>query len=351
MVTQRFEDIPVVLDAMGGDHAPAAPVEGAVLAAREFGIPIYLVGREEEVRAELTRHNHAGLPLTLVPAGETIGMDEQPSLAVRRKRDSSIVVGMRLVKEGKARAFVSMGNTGAVMAAALFHLGRIKGVKRPALATVFPTMQGFCLLLDIGANADCKPEYLLQFGLMGSLYARRVLGVEAPRVGIVSNGEEEGKGNQLGKEAYKLLKASPLNFIGNVEGKDIPSHLADVVVTDGFTGNVIVKTAEGMAKMMKAFIKEELYRSPISTLGGLLAKGAFDRIGKRTDYSEFGGAVLLGVDGVVIIGHGRSNGWAVRSALRVAAQAASSGVLDDIRQDIAAQMGAEEEAGEEVMEL
>lgn len=350
MVTGRFEDIPVVLDAMGGDHAPAAPVEGAVLAAREFGMPIYLVGQEDAVQAELARHDHKGLPLTLVPASETIGMDEQPSLAVRRKRDSSIVVGMRLVKEGKARAFVSMGNTGAVMAAALFHLGRIKGVKRPALATIFPTMKGFCLLLDIGANADCKPDYLLQFGLMGSLYARRVLGVESPRVGIVSNGEEEGKGNQLVKDAYKLLKASPLNFVGNVEGKDIPTHLADVVVTDGFTGNVIVKTAEGMAKMMKTFIKEELYRSPISTLGGLLAKGAFDRISKRTDYSEFGGAVLLGVDGVVIIGHGRSNGWAVRSALRVAAQAVAGGVLEGIRQDIAEHIGAEEEA-EEALEL
>lgn len=347
MAEVRLSAISVVLDAMGGDHAPAAPVEGAVLAAREFGMPIYLVGQEEAVRAELAKHDHAGLPITVVPASEVIRMDEQPSVAARRKKDSSMVVGMGLVKEGKAQAFVSMGNTGAVMAVALFQLGRMQGVKRPAVATLFPTVEGFCLLLDVGANADCKPEYLYQFGVMGSLYASKVLGVENPRVGIVSNGEEEGKGNQLVKEAYPLLKNGALNFVGNVEGKDVPAHLADVVVTDGFTGNVIVKTAEGISHMISTFIKEEVYRSPISMLGGLLMRSAFDRVEKRTDYSEYGGAVLLGVDGVVIIGHGRSNAWAVRNAVRVAAQAVAGGVLTAIRRDLASQISDEGDAEED----
>lgn len=327
---------PVVLDAMGGDHAPEAPVEGAVLAAREFGLPIFLVGRPEAVEPELAKHDHAGLPITLVPASEVIEMADHPAQAAKSKKDSSMVVGLNLLKEGKASAFVSMGNTGGVMAASLFQIGRIKGVKRPALSTVFPTLNGFCLILDVGANADCRPEYLYQFGLMGSVYSQRVLEVKSPRVGIVSNGEEEGKGNELVKEAYQLLKDSLLNFVGNVEGKDVPAGLADVVVTDGFTGNVLVKSAEGMARMMKEFIREELYRSPISMIGGLLAKGAFNRISKRTDYSEYGGAVLLGVDGVVIIGHGRSHARAVRSALRVASQAVERQVVEAIRDGIQA---------------
>jgi len=334
MANQMNEKHPVVLDAMGGDHAPAVIVEGAVLASRDLGLRIFLVGRQEEVETELAKHDHAGLPITIVPASEVIEMTDHPSTAAKRKKDSSIVVGLNLVQEDKAGAFVSMGNTGAVMAASLFQLGRIKGVKRPALSTVFPTIGGFCFVLDIGANADCKPEYLYQFGLMGSVYSQRVLGVESPRVGIISNGEEEGKGSDLVKETYQLLKASDLNFVGNVEGKDVPAGLADVVVTDGFTGNVLIKSFEGMAKMMKQLIREELYRSPISKLGGLLAKGAFDRISKRTDYSEFGGGALLGVDGVVIIGHGRANAWAVRNALRVGSQAVERDVVEAIRQGI-----------------
>lgn len=326
--------IAVVLDAMGGDHAPAIPVEGAVMAARDLGLHIYLVGQEEPVLAELARHDHAGLPITVVQAAQVIEMDEHPANAAKNKKDSSIVVGMELVKEGKARAFVSMGNTGAVMAAALFRLGRIRGVKRPALSSVFPTLQGFCFLLDIGANVDCRPEYLSQFGMMGSIYAHKVLGVANPRVGIVSNGEEEGKGSELVKEAYTLLKSSRLNFIGNVEGKDIPAHVADVVVTDGFTGNVIIKTSEGIAKMIKEFLRTEIMRDPISILGGLLTKNAFKRASRRTDYSEYGGAILLGVDGIVAIGHGRSNAPAIRSALRVAAQAVESGILEAIAVDI-----------------
>lgn len=337
MVSTNSGKTTIVLDAMGGDYAPAAPVEGAVLAAREWGLPICLVGRQSEVEAELTKHDHAGLPITVVHASEVIEMAEHPATAARSKRDSSIVVGLNLVKQGQAGAFVSMGNTGAVMAASLFHLGRIKGVKRPALSTIFPTQTGFAFMLDIGANADCKPEYLVQFAQMGTIYAQRALGIANPRVGIVSMGEEEGKGNELVKETYSLLKASGLHFVGNVEGKDIPLGLADVVVTDGFTGNVIVKTAEGVAKLMGDFIREELSRDWRAKLGGLLAKPALKRMAKRIDYREFGGAVLLGVEGIVIIGHGRSSGRAVRSALHVAARAAEARVVEMIREGLAAQ--------------
>ena len=334
MVEQSNAKLPLALDAMGGDYAPAAPVEGAIMASREFRLPIFLVGRPDAIAAEMSRHDHAGLPITVVPASEVIEMTDHPAQAAKSKKDSSMMVGLELVKSGQASAFVSMGNTGGAMAAALFSLGRIKGIKRPAVSTVFPTINGFCFLLDVGANADCRPEYLHQFGLMGAIYAERVLEIPNPRVGILSNGEEEGKGNELVKETFPLLKQSHLNFIGNVEGKDVPAGMADVVVTDGFTGNVLVKSAEGMAKMMKEFIREEIYRTPISKLGGLLAKGAFERISKRTDYSEYGGAALLGVDGVVIIGHGRSNARAVRSALRVAAQAVERQVVEAIRQGI-----------------
>jgi glycerol-3-phosphate acyltransferase PlsX len=319
---------------MGGDNAPVATVEGAVLASREFDLPIILTGRPEVIEAELAKHDHAGLPITIVPASEVIEMTDHPAQAAKRKKDSSMVVGLNLVKSGEASAFASMGNTGAVMAASLFRLGRIKGIKRPANSTVFPTRDGHCFILDVGANAECRPEYLYQFAVMGSIYVERVLEIPNPRVGIISNGEEEGKGNDLVKETFPLLKESKLNFIGNVEGRDVPAGLADVVVTDGFTGNVMVKGFEGIAKMMKELIKEELYRSPISMLGGLLARGAFNRIAKRTDYREYGGAALLGVDGVVIIGHGRSDSRAVRSALRVASQAVESGVVEAIKQGI-----------------
>jgi len=342
MAAEKMDKLMVVVDAMGGDAAPSAPVEGAVLAAREFGVSVILTGPQDVVNAELAKHDRAGLSLRVVHADEVVEMVDHAAASARNKRGSSIGVGLDLVKGGEAQAFVSMGNTGAVMAAALLGgLGRIAGVKRPALCSVYPTCKGFCLLLDIGANADCRPEYLAQFGLMGSVYAKAILGIDNPRVGIVSNGEEEGKGNELVKEAYQLLKGSKLNFIGNVEGKDVPAGLADVVVTDGFTGNVIVKTSEGVAKLILDSLRQEIMRSPISQIGGLLAKGAFKRAGQCLDYTEFGGAVLLGVDGIVIVGHGRSNAWAVRSAVRVAGQAVRLGVVETIRQGIAPQPSAE----------
>lgn len=328
-------DMKIVLDAMGGDYAPPVAVEGAVMVAREYGAEVILVGREDEVRAELSKHDTADLSLPIVHASQVIEMEEHPATAVKAKKDSSMVVGMELVKRGEADAFVSAGNSGGVMAAALFRLGRIRGIKRPALSGLYPTAKGFCVLLDIGANTDCKPEYLLQFANMGSVYAERVLSIEKPSVGLVSNGEEETKGSILVQEAHQLLKKSDLNFIGNVEGKDIPAGMADVVVTDGFTGNVIAKLSEGLGGLLKSLIEEEIKASPLTAIGGLLAKPAFSRVSKRTDYTEYGGAPLLGVDGVVIIAHGRSNAKAIKNAILVAKRAVERGMLTAINEGLA----------------
>ncbi len=325
----------VVLDAMGGDHAPQVTVEGGVWAAREHGIELVMVGQQGVVEAELARHETSGLSLPIMHASQVIEMEDEPASAARVKKDSSMVVGMDLVKKGEADAFFSAGNSGGVMAAALFRLGRIKGIRRPALSAVYPTVKGSCVLLDVGANTDCKPEWLLQFGIMGSVYAEKVLGIKEPRVGIVSNGEEEGKGSILVKETYKLLKASHLNFIGNVEGKDIPQGLADVVVTDGLTGNVIVKLSEGLAKFLTTIIEREIKSGTLTMLGGLLAKPAFRRMGKVLDYSQIGGVPLLGVNGVVIVGHGRSNAKAIKNGIGVAKRAVEGGMLQAISERLA----------------
>jgi glycerol-3-phosphate acyltransferase PlsX len=324
----------IVLDAMGGDYAPPVAVEGGVWAAQEYGVEVVLVGREEDVRHELAKHDTSGLSLPIVHASQVIEMEDHPAAAVKAKKDSSMVVGMDLVKQGKADAFVSAGNSGGVMAAALFRLGRIRGIRRPALSTVYPTTTGFCFMLDVGANTDCKPEYLLQFAYLGVAYAERVLGIANPRVGIVSNGEEEGKGSVLVQETYPMLKESGLNFIGNVEGKDIPAGMADVVVTDGFTGNVIAKLSEGLAASLLGIIKEEIKKRPLATVGALLSKPAFEQVKKHLDYAEFGGAPLLGVDGVVIVAHGRSNAKAVKNAVRVAKRAVEGEMLATIKKGL-----------------
>jgi glycerol-3-phosphate acyltransferase PlsX len=326
----------IVVDAMGGDHAPAVVVDGAVQAAQDLGLEIILVGQRAAIEVELARHKPIGLDLTVHHASQVIEMDEHPAAAVKAKKDSSMVVGMELIKRHEADAFFTAGNSGGALAAALFRLGRIKGIKRPALSTIFPseTPQGYCFVLDIGANADCRPEYLVQFALMGSAYAERVLGVPNPRVAIVSNGEEEGKGNQLVQETVPLLKAGDFNFVGNAEGKDIPRGHADVIVTDGFTGNVIIKLAEGVSKFLLEVLKTEITSSNVSKVGAMLAKPAFDHVKSRLDYREYGGAPLLGVDGVVIVGHGRSDAKAIRNGIRMAAQAVENGVLDAIKQGI-----------------
>jgi phosphate acyltransferase len=327
----------IVVDAMGGDRAPSVVVDGAVQAARHLELEIVLVGQRDAVQAELEKHDTAGLSLTVQHASDVIVMDEHnPEAAVKAQKDSSMVVGIEMIKQREADAFFTAGHSGAALAAALFRLGRIRGIRRPALSTIFPsqTPQGYCFVLDIGANADCKPEYLVQFAIMGSVYAERVLGVLNPRVAIVSNGEEEGKGNQLVQDTVPLLKATPVNFVGNAEGKDIPWGVADVIVTDGFTGNVIIKLAEGVSRLLMDILKEELTSSSVSKVGALLAKPAFDSVKRRLDYREYGGAPLLGVDGVVIVGHGRSDGWAVRNGIRMAAQTVENGVLEAIKQGL-----------------
>jgi len=325
----------VLVDAMGSDHYSQPDVAGAVQAAREYGVEVVLVGNRDVVEPELAKHDLGGLHVSLVHASQMIEMREHPAVAVKTKTDSSMVLGMRMLRQGQVDAFVSAGNSGGVLAAALFNLHRIRGVKRPALSSVFPTRKGRCFALDLGANTDCKPEYLLQFAIMGAVYAERVLGVPNPSVAIVSNGEEEGKGSMLVQEAYPLLKASGLNFVGNAEGKDVPAGLADVIVTDGFTGNVIVKLSEGIVAFLLDIIKEEIKSRPLASLGGLLAKPAFAQVKKRLDWREYGGGPLLGVDGVVIVAHGKSDALAIKNAVRVAKQAVAEGMLDAIRDGIA----------------
>ena len=331
----------IVLDAMGGDHAPAVTVEGAVLAAREFDVPVVLVGREQAIRQELSRHDTRGLPLSVVHADDVVEMKDKPSEVVRGKPDSCMHVGMRLVKAGDADAFVTAGNTGGALAIALLELGRIKvdgqrRIHRPALATLLPTKTGFCFFLDIGANTDWKPAYLQQFAVMGSIYAKSVLGFANPRVGLVSIGEEEGKGNIPVREAFELIKATPgINFVGNLEGKDVPGGLADVVITDGFTGNVMIKLSEGVASLILDTLRAEIMIRPQAKLGAALAKPAFRAAAKKLDYAEYGGAVLLGLNHLCIIGHGRSNARAVRSAIRVARDAALADVPGMIRAGLA----------------
>lgn len=336
----------VVVDAMGGDLGPGEVARGALAAAREDGARVLLVGREEVLRAELARAGGAGSDVEVAHAPDVIEMTDHPAQAVRARPEASMVVGVRLVKEGRGRAFVSTGNSGAVMAAALFGLGRIPGIERPALATLFPTQRGRCLLIDVGANVEVKPSYLVQFAHLGAVYLERVFGVARPRVALLANGEEETKGTPEIVEAHRLLREGRLNFVGNIEGKDIPTgELADVVVMDGFTGNVAIKLAEGLGGFFKASVRAEARRGPVSILGALLMKGAFGRLARRLDYQEYGGAPLLGVNGVCIIAHGRSTAKAVRSAIRVARQAAESDVVGTIRAGLAATAAAPADSG------
>lgn len=322
----------IALDAMGGDHAPAVVVEGAILAARAQATAITLVGPVTTIEAELAKHQTNGLDLTIVEATETIGMDEHPAQAVRRKPDNSISVATRLVKTGAAAAVVSAGNSGAMMAAALFELGRIKGIDRPAIATVFPCVRGQVLLIDVGAITDPEPANLVQYAQMGDIYLRAVFGVSRPRIGLLSNGEEETKGSKLVQETHLLLKQqTQLHFIGNVEGKDVPMGEADVVVCDGFAGNVLIKTAEGVVNLLRQVLREEVTRGPVNKLLALGLRGAFRRMASRLDYAEYGGAPLLGVDGLAIIAHGRSNARAIQNAIRVARQAAEQETVAAIR--------------------
>jgi len=328
----------IAVDAMGSDRAPKPEVEGAIQAARRFGIPVTLVGPEETLRAELARHPFAGsLPITVCHASEVISMEDKAVQAVRAKRDSTMRVGLRLVRNGEAAAFITAGNTGAAMATAKMVLGGLPGVDRPALVAIIPT--AICTvstLLDVGANVDCKAHNLEQFAVMGEIYFRSMFGTARPRVGLLSIGEEEGKGNEVTREAYQLLKQLPINFLGNVEGRDIYNGKIDVIVADGFVGNVALKTSEGVANLVRAILKETLAATITRQVGYLLSRSAFSDFKKRLDHTEYGGAPLLGVKGACFITHGSSNANAIKNAVRVAADFVERRINADIETQLTA---------------
>jgi glycerol-3-phosphate acyltransferase PlsX len=328
----------IAVDAMGGDHGPAVVVEGAVAAVRETGASTILVGDQAAIDREITRLGAGGLDLEVRHASQVVGMAESPSIALRRKRDSSLRVAAELVRDGKAAAFISAGNTGAAMAISMFVIGVLRGIDRPAIAAVLPNLRGYTVLLDVGANVAPKPWHLFQYALMGHVYARDILGVDRPRVGLLSVGEEEGKGNDLTREAYEQLRESHLNFVGNCEGRDIYNGNCDVVVTDGFTGNVALKISESLAEMLGAMIREELSRDLRSKLGAALAMPAFARFRRRVDYTEMGGAPLLGIDGAAVICHGASPVKAIKNAVRVAGEWAKAGLNEHIRAALEAEV-------------
>lgn len=343
----------VALDAMGGDHAPGEIVLGAIQAAREYGLGVYLVGREEAIQAELAKHDTAGLDLPIIHTDDVIPMDEHnPARVVRQKRNASMVLALELVKDGSAIGAVSAGNSGAMMAASLFILRRLGGVERPALGGLLPSENGPCMVIDLGANTDCKPEYLQQFALMGSIYMERIMHVRSPRVGLLANGEEEGKGNAQVQEAHQLLKANAatlgINFTGNVEGRHIFAGTVDVAVCDGFVGNVVLKASEGLSKMILGSLRAEMTRSVPNKLAAAVLQSDLLKMRKRLDYTEYGGLPLLGVNGSAIIAHGRSNAKAIKNALRVARQTAESGVALAIAEGLA-KLGKVEEKQEAEM--
>ncbi len=327
----------IALDAMGADKAPEPEIRGAILACRELPVRIHLVGREELLRP-LLKEALAGetLPIEIVHASEHIAMDEKAAVAVRSKKDSSMRVGLKMVRDRTVAGFLTAGNTGAAMATAKMVLGALPGVDRPALAVVLPTLRGPgspCVLLDVGANVDCKPSNLEQFAVMGEMYARSVLKIARPRVGLLSIGEEQGKGNELTAESFPLLQQMPINFIGNVEGRDIYQGNADVIVCDGFVGNVALKTSEGLTKLVREMLKASLKTTVTAKVGALLSKRAFSEFKRRLDPTEYGGAPLLGVRGVCIVAHGSSNDCAIRNGIRVAAEFAQAGINENIERE------------------
>jgi glycerol-3-phosphate acyltransferase PlsX len=325
----------VVLDAMGGDLAPSVNIEGAVETVNEYDdVDVILVGDESSIQKELRNKRYSANRISVVHASQVVEMHESPMVAIRKKKDSSIRVGIGLVKVGKADAFVSAGHSGVVMATSLMMLGTAKVVDRPAIATLMPTLKDPFIMLDVGATVDCNPQNLLQFALMGSTYCRLVLKRPDPKVALLSIGEEDIKGNEVTKEAFKLIKKSKLNFIGNIEGKDIFSGKADVVVCDGFIGNIALKISEGLAETILKMLKQEISSVSTGRVGYLLMKPAIRKFKKRTDYDEYGGAPLLGINGTSIISHGRSSSKAIKNALRVAADYAAKRVYEAITVDI-----------------
>lgn len=325
----------IAVDAMGGDHAPSTIVEGAVLAAREYGVEIILVGQEERVRAELVKYDdHRDLHITIQHADEVVEMDDVPAKAVRTKRHSSMKIGLDLVKSKEADAFVSAGNTGAVLAYATLTLRPLKGVDRPAIAVQLPSLKGPSILIDAGANVDCKPIQMFQFGIMGHVIAKYILGKEKPRIGVLSIGEEDGKGNEITKSVFQMLQKGHINFIGNVEAKEVYRGEADVIVCDGFTGNIALKISQSMAEMISENLRSVFKTNLRTKLGYWLIKPYLDQKKKSVDYSETGGAPLLGVNGVCIIAHGRSTGKAIKNAINRAKELVDKNINEHIRSDI-----------------
>lgn len=324
----------IAIDAMGGDYAPEEIVKGAVQAAQAYPeTEIILVGQSERI-AEFLPASDRPQNLSMKEATEVISMKEHPANAVRKKKDASIVVATRMVKEGEADAVVSAGSTGAQMAAALLGLGRIKGIERPAIGTVLPTLEGGKLLLDVGANPDAKPEHLVQYAIMGSIYAEKILGLTNPRVALLNIGTEETKGNELAQTTYPLLKQSPINFIGNIEGRDFPYGRADVTVCEGFVGNVVLKTTEGLAGAIFQIIGEKITATPLRKLGALAIKPGLKEVAHMLDYAEYGGAPLLGVNGISVICHGSSKQKAIFNAVRVARECVKSQFIERIREEL-----------------
>lgn len=328
--------VTIAIDAMGGDHAPKPEIEGAIRAVKTLPVKVILVGRKEIIGRELSQQEgHADLPIEIVHASERVTMEDSAAKAVRSKRDSSMRVASRLVRDGIAQGFVSAGNTGAVMATAKLVQGVVHGVDRPALASAFPTLKGTpAVMVDVGANVDCSPEMLAQFAVMGEIYSSIILHTEKPRVGLLSIGEEEHKGNDMTRAATPLLKSLPINFIGNVEGRDIYTGKVDVIVCDGFIGNVALKVSEGLVDMVKQILQESLRATISRKIGYVLSKAAFTDFRKRVDYSEYGGAPLLGVKGVCIICHGRSNANAIKNAIRIAAEFSSGNINGRIENEL-----------------
>jgi glycerol-3-phosphate acyltransferase PlsX len=337
----------IAVDAMGGDYGPAPNVEGAALAVQELSISVTLVGNEEQIRDEIRKQGCQDSRLNVCHAVQTVGMHESPAQVARKKRDSSIWVATELVKSGDAVAVVSAGNTGASMVASFFILGVIKGVERPAIAATLPTLTGTAVMLDVGANVDCTPKHLHQFALMGNEYGKHVFGKPSPRIGLLSIGEEDSKGNEATKEAFKLIKSSPINFVGNVEGRDVFSGAADVVVCDGFIGNVALKISEGVADTIKKLLMKEIAGSMLGRFAYLFMATPLMRLRRRMDYAEFGGAPLLGVNGISMICHGRSSAKAIKNAILRAKGLADSRINELIQRDIEESLAQHQRAGAE----
>lgn len=330
----------IILDAMGSDNYPIPEIEGSILAVQQLGVDIILVGKTEIIAKHLPPNFNSN-KIQIIDAPDVLEMTDKPVEASRRKPNNSMAVGLRLLKEGKGQAFVTAGNTGGALFNAISILKRMQGVQRPALTAVFPTRKGRCVVLDIGANADCRPDFFVQFGIIGSIFAEKVLNITNPRVAMLSNGEEEGKGNQLIKESKDLMKKADFNFIGNVEPKEVFAGETDVVVCDGFTGNVFLKTSEAIGKMMTDIIKEDIKSGLITTLGGLLVKPAFNRIKTMMDPSQVGAGRLLGVNGLVFIGHGRSNSVAIFNGIKAAQHDVELNLIDEIQAAIEKQISSE----------